>query len=158
MFVFFLFCSKQKTAYELRISDWSSDVCSSDLLRRFARVHVGGRHARAALTDEDAQRDILPLGPLHILERAEPHRNRGGGIAIIKRVGGVGAGLGGGVAEHLRAVESFGNGQHVRALYGARAGEKLSVNSKERRLGRAGDSVGRSGWGRYIEKKKIQRK
>src|SRR3546814_19126110 len=27
---FFLF--KQKTAYELRISDWSSDVCSSDLL------------------------------------------------------------------------------------------------------------------------------
>src|SRR3546814_945694 len=29
MLVFFLF--KQKTAYELRISDWSSDVCSSDL-------------------------------------------------------------------------------------------------------------------------------
>src|SRR3546814_17947277 len=27
-----LFC-KQKTAYEMRISDWSSDVCSSDLLR-----------------------------------------------------------------------------------------------------------------------------
>src|SRR3546814_5873426 len=29
-FVFF----KQKTAYELRISDWSSDVCSSDLHQR----------------------------------------------------------------------------------------------------------------------------
>src|SRR3546814_1473376 len=29
-FVFF----KQKTAYEMRISDWSSDGCSSDLLRR----------------------------------------------------------------------------------------------------------------------------
>src|SRR3546814_4897192 len=28
----FLFCFKQKTAYEMRISDWSSDVCSSDLL------------------------------------------------------------------------------------------------------------------------------
>src|SRR3546814_5800710 len=28
--VFFFF--KQKTAYEMRISDWSSDVCSSDLL------------------------------------------------------------------------------------------------------------------------------
>src|SRR3546814_1897146 len=26
-----IFCFKQKTAYELRISDWSSDVCSSDL-------------------------------------------------------------------------------------------------------------------------------
>src|SRR3546814_6364358 len=30
--VFFFF--KQKTAYEMRISDWSSDVCSSDLLLR----------------------------------------------------------------------------------------------------------------------------
>src|SRR3546814_5868014 len=29
MFLFFFF--KQKTAYEMRISDWSSDVCSSDL-------------------------------------------------------------------------------------------------------------------------------
>src|SRR3546814_10810634 len=33
MFVFYcrFFCFKQKTAYEMRISDWSSDVCSSDL-------------------------------------------------------------------------------------------------------------------------------
>src|SRR3546814_5657262 len=28
-----LVCFKQKTAYEMRISDWSSDVCSSDLAR-----------------------------------------------------------------------------------------------------------------------------
>src|SRR3546814_7311217 len=27
------FCFKQKTAYEMRISDWSSDVCSSDLFK-----------------------------------------------------------------------------------------------------------------------------
>src|SRR3546814_10766108 len=27
-----VFCFKQKTAYEMRISDWSSDVCSSDLI------------------------------------------------------------------------------------------------------------------------------
>src|SRR3546814_864883 len=33
MFIFFFF--KQKTAYEMRISDWSSDVCSSDLFARF---------------------------------------------------------------------------------------------------------------------------
>src|SRR3546814_7945522 len=31
-FVFCFFFFKQKTAYEMRISDWSSDVCSSDLL------------------------------------------------------------------------------------------------------------------------------
>src|SRR3546814_10808272 len=36
--VFFFF--KQKTAYEMRISDWSSDVCSSDLPR--ASGHRGG--------------------------------------------------------------------------------------------------------------------
>src|SRR3546814_18350637 len=31
LFCFFFFFFKQKTAYEMRISDWSSDVCSSDL-------------------------------------------------------------------------------------------------------------------------------
>src|SRR3546814_6856878 len=30
----FLFFFKQKTAYEMRISDWSSDVCSSDLSKK----------------------------------------------------------------------------------------------------------------------------
>src|SRR3546814_9726424 len=33
MFVYFFFFFKQKTAYEMRISDWSSDVCSSDLMQ-----------------------------------------------------------------------------------------------------------------------------
>src|SRR3546814_8042427 len=40
--MFFFFFFKQKTAYEMRISDWSSDVCSSDLgLLRSA--HAGAR-------------------------------------------------------------------------------------------------------------------
>src|SRR3546814_9468656 len=44
-FIFFFF--KQKTAYEMRISDWSSDVCSSDLLvgdllvARLVLDHIG---------------------------------------------------------------------------------------------------------------------
>src|SRR3546814_4738601 len=42
LFVFFFFF-KQKTAYEMRISDWSSDVCSSDLLGG-----VGGPRPRLA--------------------------------------------------------------------------------------------------------------
>src|SRR3546814_12858929 len=37
--LFFFF--KQKTAYEMRISDWSSDVCSSDLARRQLRQRDG---------------------------------------------------------------------------------------------------------------------
>src|SRR3546814_1264312 len=35
MMCYFFFFFKQKTAYELRISDWSSDVCSSDLFQKF---------------------------------------------------------------------------------------------------------------------------
>src|SRR3546814_4774081 len=35
----FVFFFKQKTAYEMRISDWSSDVCSSDL--RVIRANSG---------------------------------------------------------------------------------------------------------------------
>src|SRR3546814_4375777 len=40
----YFFCFKQKTAYEMRISDWSSDVCSSDLLTLAdrARLPVNG--------------------------------------------------------------------------------------------------------------------
>src|SRR3546814_6700034 len=34
MGLYVVFFFKQKTAYEMRISDWSSDVCSSDLLDR----------------------------------------------------------------------------------------------------------------------------
>src|SRR3546814_5825251 len=41
MFFFF----KQKTAYEMRISDWSSDVCSSDLTPSLAVVASGNARA-----------------------------------------------------------------------------------------------------------------
>src|SRR3546814_2197193 len=34
----FVFFFKQKTAYEMRISDWSSDVCSSDLIDKAGKV------------------------------------------------------------------------------------------------------------------------
>src|SRR3546814_8641007 len=39
--LFFFF--KQKTAYEMRISDWSSDVCSSDLFARLSAKRKRGR-------------------------------------------------------------------------------------------------------------------
>src|SRR3546814_1841540 len=51
-FVFFFF--KQKTAYEMRISDWSSDVCSSDLAM-LAEVLAG----RAVLLDRAGGRDVV---------------------------------------------------------------------------------------------------
>src|SRR3546814_7218936 len=66
-FVFFFF--KQKTAYEMRISDWSSDVCSSDLhidflLDEHARAMVGHEHRIGvidAVAGEAAQAQHLPL-------------------------------------------------------------------------------------------------
>src|SRR3546814_7619704 len=47
MCVLFFFFFKQKTAYEMRISDWSSDVCSSDLLRF---PWYGGESARSPVS------------------------------------------------------------------------------------------------------------
>src|SRR3546814_7253119 len=51
MIVFFFF--KQKTAYELRISDWSSDVCSSDLLDE--RTECGRRLHNAVIDATDVR-------------------------------------------------------------------------------------------------------
>src|SRR3546814_12953982 len=45
---FYVFFFKQKTAYEMRISDWSSDVCSSDLLDWEAGV-VAAHHKLSAI-------------------------------------------------------------------------------------------------------------
>src|SRR3546814_10428564 len=42
MFLVLFFFFKQKTAYEMRISDWSSDVCSSDLDHADAIAAVDG--------------------------------------------------------------------------------------------------------------------
>src|SRR3546814_5805288 len=55
LFCLFFFFFKQKTAYEMRISDWSSDVCSSDLLRIpdvvLRRVGLSRLHWRALRSD-----------------------------------------------------------------------------------------------------------
>src|SRR3546814_2557728 len=53
VFVLFFFF-KQKTAYEMRISDWSSDVCSSDLIED-AAVASGLIHEAVAFGIPDAR-------------------------------------------------------------------------------------------------------
>src|SRR3546814_4256443 len=79
----FIMCCffKQKTAYEMRISDWSSDVCSSDLpdvepvgLSTIDRQRFGGRAAqslffgRPACSSVDALDDADPVaGRIHRL-------------------------------------------------------------------------------------------
>src|SRR3546814_17031402 len=49
-----VFFFKQKTAYEMRISDWSSDVCSSDLTWKAARL--GGASTSASNLQLNSQR------------------------------------------------------------------------------------------------------
>src|SRR3546814_8364107 len=52
--VIFFFFFKQKTAYEMRISDWSSDVCSSDLQPEHP-LAVGRYHPRGACRAEESE-------------------------------------------------------------------------------------------------------
>src|SRR3546814_19319446 len=102
MFVFFF---KQKTAYEMRISDWSSDVCSSDLFDRpfiafplpefiklFALFAFKRLHHRTGCcqTGEDNEIPVRPaIGGCHIdcgvgyatppgASRRRPRRRRAG--------------------------------------------------------------------------------
>src|SRR3546814_8488493 len=57
MGVVIFFVLKQKTAYEMRISDWSSDVCSSDLLAARSR-HPLCRALIAACPDAEPAGDV----------------------------------------------------------------------------------------------------
>src|SRR3546814_1648918 len=66
-----VFFFKQKTAYEMRISDWSSDVCSSDLIVRQRELQPPP-HAIAGLAQHlvDAQR--AGVEHQHTMRRIEP--------------------------------------------------------------------------------------
>src|SRR3546814_1297697 len=54
-YMYCFFCFKQKTAYEMRISDWSSDVCSSDLSAADSMRDLGGTPAQCALAPPPGQ-------------------------------------------------------------------------------------------------------
>src|SRR3546814_2773641 len=82
---FFFF--KQKTGYEWRISDWSSDVCSSDLQAAQDRVADQGEEHRQR--DWQQHRLRRPQGVADG-ERGQHHK-RGGG-ARARRWGGGGGG------------------------------------------------------------------
>src|SRR3546814_17450522 len=110
MLIWFFFLVKQKTAYERRISDWSSYVCSSDLLPRAAAdapsywpVWTDSLHGSAH------QREWQ-----HRNERSCRHRDRG---AATARVASVSAG-------------------GYTSVYGARAGNYHIPRARNRSRGR----------------------
>src|SRR3546814_4370312 len=59
MFRFFFFF-KQKTAYEMRISDWSSDVCSSDLTAEgLIGLHIAADAKQGAVVEVNCETDFV---------------------------------------------------------------------------------------------------
>src|SRR3546814_3004054 len=71
------FC-KQKTAYELRIIDWSSDVCSSDLLTlgpREVPANIAGEHIHRRIATQDRRiverLEVVSLTQLCLRPRAQ---------------------------------------------------------------------------------------
>src|SRR3546814_10774066 len=57
--LFFFF--KQKTAYEMRISDWSSDVCSSYLINGRARLDTDAALCDSFAVDGKAPRSVIVI-------------------------------------------------------------------------------------------------
>src|SRR3546814_3407627 len=114
-----LFLYKQKTAYGMRISDWSSDVCSSDLTGVQVTVDVGGSGGAAggggAVTVQANNASISTAGI------------KSAGL-IVQSIGG-GGGTGG------NAV-------------GTSLGALFDVRSAERRVGTECGSTCRSRWSR----------
>src|SRR3546814_8526422 len=62
MFIFFF---KQKTAYVMRISDWSSDVCSSDLQHPLA-VDEDEHAVRTQIAKIDVRGAVRPVGDIFV--------------------------------------------------------------------------------------------
>src|SRR3546814_4485436 len=77
----YVFFFKQKTAYEMRISDWSSDVCSSDLFRRHGPVRRS--HAGVA-AGGPAGACAAGLGAVALARRLAHRRHGAGGADGVR--------------------------------------------------------------------------
>src|SRR3546814_7397051 len=102
----FVFFFKQKTAYEMRISDWSSDVCSSDLDARGGRGAVFEQHVADSIAEVDVGHQLL-----------ERQRRRQHLVAERAKIGPATLELGG-----------------MRDIRGGKLGELITVNFELRRL------------------------
>src|SRR3546814_3947882 len=83
LFVCFFFFFKQETAYELRISDWSSDVCSSDLA--YLPIYGDSMYPRFVngeiiAVKEIANRDVILWGEAYLVVTDE----RANGMITVK--------------------------------------------------------------------------
>src|SRR3546814_10522714 len=121
----FFFFFKQKTAYEMRISDWSSDVCSSDLSEFRAQPR------RAALGQADHRHRADRVGPVAVQPpssgagRARPRRNSRSGR---NRTGISGSSDSGRSEEHTSELQSLMRISY--AVFCLKKKNSTSINSK----------------------------
>src|SRR3546814_15127834 len=130
MWCFVFFC-KQKTAYEMRMSDWSSDVCSSDLVGLVRGAHLGPQRLGARPVERTRSHQIF-------LERSQSReRALWPASPRARRM----------YARHT--IESI-------SLQSTSSSLRLPSigRSEERRVGKEGVSTCRSRWSPYTEKKK----
>src|SRR3546814_9675731 len=119
-----VFFFKQKTAYEMRISDWSSDVCSSDLAQILLRVGEFGRRIERAVMIRIGRVDpILPVEDADFRVRVPALHDR------VRR-------------------------QHRHRRQRAQPADQQGLRSEERRVGKELVSTCRSRWLPYHKKKK----
>src|SRR3546814_14679198 len=123
-----MFFFKQKTAYEVRISDWSSDVGSSDLL---AAPLAARRRTDPRSAPGEERRDPLTRQP----------RAFAGAAAALDRL--VERGEGEGFAQHVMVAEA-----RKLACVACIAGDEQhrQIRSEERRVGNESVSTCRSRW------------
>src|SRR3546814_13158070 len=119
--MFFFFFFKQKTAYEMRISDWSSDVCSSDLAANVARQEPAAGKPRAGVDGG------IAIAKKHIgaARRHFPFRTGFNVIAIVVDDAKLDAGAQSAIGRHADI-------------------QRIAVRSEERRVGKEWVSTCRS--------------
>src|SRR3546814_17170837 len=126
------FCFKQNTAYEMRISDWSSDVCSSDL-EAFPRKNKKGPADRRPMVPSHGPRAVHETQTSeHVLE------HRVDGVAIGQQVALATA--------EVRRVADFRR-QRLQVVAGDAAVEHLAVLDELQQIGRASC---RESWWKHV--------
>src|SRR3546814_12274681 len=138
-FVSIFFFFKQKTAYELRISDWSSDVCSSDLDLLIRKLRIRCDKAPLNCLGQDA----LPIDAPPIIRYADENT----ATAMLRAEADNTFGL-------LTSSDTFiGRFKAVIDGVANKVRQRLTNRSEERRVGNECVSTCRSRWSPYHYKK-----
>src|SRR3546814_11153440 len=130
----YFFFFKQKTAYEMRISDWSSDVCSSDLFARPVTRKRPGESLDSNRTPSAKRGAIYSEKELQMLESVKIQRRQ----------------------SEIRSALSELVGKDKPTEDETRSMETLDAEyrSEERRVGKECVSTCRSRWSTYHQKHK----